>query len=419
MKRKNGDRTATTSERGVILLHVAIGLMVLIGMSAFVVDYGVMWVGRHQAQNAADAGALAGAVAMAFDTGGWTDRTTTGPARLAARQMAVTNFVAGQAPDVNITTDVFFTDQPADRCAPDPNGNTPCIRVDVYRNQLRGNPLPVFFGLAVGLTDQGVRATATARVAVANASDCLKPWAIPDKWLDRFDVTPVVDADTWTLDDEYETQACQGSSCTPLNPPDIYTRPSVNNPGTGFTVQADRGRRLPLKSGSPSSAIAPGVFYPVRIPRYDGISTGGDDYRENIATCNGIPIEMGDTIQTENGNMIGPTRQGVLDLIAQDPDAYWDSSTNTVQGSCAQSATPCAANSPRIVAIPVFDTDQYYAGKLSGLTTLTVVNILGFFIEDMQGNDVIGYLTVAPGLAIGNAAIAPEAAFLYQIQLVR
>jgi hypothetical protein len=326
--------------------------------------------------------------------------------------LAVSNFVWGQAPDVNITTDVFFTDQPGERCAPDPDGNTPCIRVDVYRNQQRGNPLPALFGLAVGLTEQGVRATATARVAVANASDCLKPWAIPDKWLEM--QTPA-----WTLDDEFETQACSGGTCVPLDPPDVYTRPTEDDPGTGFTVAVDLGLELVLKQGGPQTAIAPGVFYPVRLPRYDGESKGGDDYRENIATCNGLPIEIGDTIQTENGNMIGPTKQGVEDLIALDPNADWDPTTNSVVNSCAQSATPCAPKSPRIVAIPIFDTAEYYAGKLNGLTTLTVVNILGFYIDDMQGNNVVGYLTEAPGLVTGNSTINPSSSFLSVIQLVR
>jgi len=166
-----------------MLLNLAVGVMVFIGMLAFVVDYGVMWVGRGQAQNAADAGALAGAVAMALDTNGWTDRTETGPARAAALRMAQSNAIWSATPSVNVATDVFFTGDPAAMCPADVNGRTPCIRVDVYRNQARGNPLPAIFGRAVGLVNQGVRATATARVAVANASDCLKPWAIPDKWL--------------------------------------------------------------------------------------------------------------------------------------------------------------------------------------------------------------------------------------------
>ena len=33
----------------------------------FVVDHGVMWIARAQAQNSADAGALAGAVTRGFD----------------------------------------------------------------------------------------------------------------------------------------------------------------------------------------------------------------------------------------------------------------------------------------------------------------------------------------------------------------
>jgi hypothetical protein len=409
-----------SSERGAILIHVAIALVVLIAVNTFVVDYGVMWVGRRQAQNAADAGALAGAIAMAFDADGWTDRSETGPARTAARQMALTNFVWGEAADVDIATDVFFTDQPVDRCAADPDGNTPCIRVDVYRNQERDNPLPALFGVAAGLIAQGVRATATARVAVADASDCLKPWAIPDKWLDVYDTTPpTVPPLTWTLDDTFETGVQKGSSWIPFANPDVYTPPSSSGPGTGFTVAADLGLELTLKESRPQDAIAPGWFNPVRLPRLDGPSTGGDDYRENIASCTGVPIEIGDTLESEPGNMIGPTKQGVGDLLALDPDADWDPVTKSVVDSCAQAAEPCAAHSPRIVAIPVFDTAEYYAGKLNGNVVITVVNILGFFIDRMEGNDVVGYLTEAPGLSTGSGSITPESSFLSQIQLVR
>jgi hypothetical protein len=289
----------------------------------------------------------------------------------------------------------------------------------VYRNQARGNALPAIFGQAVGLTQQGVRATATARVAVANASDCLKPWAIPDKWLDVYDVIPVIDSNNWTSDDEFDTHDGNGGNANPLPNPDQYTPATPTDPGTGFTVMADLGMRVTLKQGGPSTSISPGVFYPIRLPRFDGGSTGGDDYRENIATCNGLPVEIGDTIQSENGNMIGPTRQGVLDLIDLDPSAQWDPSTNSVVNSCAQSTSPCAAHSPRIVAIPVFDTATFNTTRRQGLPEFTVVNILGFFIERMQGNDVVGYLTTAPGLSTGNAGIAPAASFLSTIQLIR
>ena len=61
----------------------------------------------------------------------------------------------------------------------------------------------------------------------------------------------------------------------------------------------------------------------------------------------------------------------------------------------------------------------YYAGKLTGQVNFTVVNILGFFIDRIDGNDVVGYLTEAPGLSTGNATISLESSFLAQIQLVR
>jgi len=412
-------RTSLRSNRGAILLNVATGLMVFIGVTAFVVDYGVMWVGRGQAQNAADAGALAGAVAMAFDANGWTDRTPTGPARASALRMAQVHSIWGQPPNVDVNTDVFFTGLPAAMCPADANGRTPCIRVDVYRNQTRGNPLPAIFGLAVGLVDQGVRATATARVAVADASDCLKPWIIPDKWADNHDTTAPVDS-TWTAEDTFETGNQQGQTWTPFNPPDVYTPPSSNGPGTGFTVAADLGTMVTLKAGGPQTSISPGVYFPVRIPTYAGGSTGGSDYRANISDCNGVAIPIGTMLESENGNMIGPTAQGVSALIARDPGARWDSVTKSVINSCAQASPSCGTSSPRIVAVPIFDTALYESTKRQGLPQFKVVNILGFFLDQMQGNDVRGYLTEAPGLSTGTVtSIDPRASFLTTIQLIR
>jgi Flp pilus assembly protein TadG len=412
-----------TSERGAILIHVAIGMIVMIGFLTFVVDYGVMWVGRGQAQNSADAGALAGAISMAFDANGWTDRTPTGPARTAARQMAVSNFVIGQVPSVIMASDVYFTDQPADMCPADANGNTPCIRVDVYRNQARGNALPTIFGVAFGITAHGVRATATARVAIADSSNCMKPWAIPDKWIDNYDITIPIETNppAWTEDDTFDLHEGNNNTGPPLLPPDadVYVPPSTSGPGSGFTVAADLGTRVVLKQGGPSSSLSPGVFHPIRLPRYDGGSQGGADYRENISTCTGLPVSIGDTLQSENGNMIGPTRQGVNDLIAQDPNAQWDSGSDSVINSCA-TATPSCGTSPRVVPIPVFDTATYYTTKRQGIPEFVVVNILGFFIDRMQGNDVVGYITEAPGtVRSATAPIDPSASFLAQIQLIR
>src|SRR6476620_6562833 len=55
------------SERGAVFVQVGIAMFVLVAFNVFVLDYGVMWVARSQAQAAADAGALAGAVARGYD----------------------------------------------------------------------------------------------------------------------------------------------------------------------------------------------------------------------------------------------------------------------------------------------------------------------------------------------------------------
>ena len=418
----NNARGRSGSERGAILIHVAIAIVVLIGFLTFVVDYGVMWVGRGQAQNAADAGALAGAVAMAFDANGWTNRTATGPARTSAHQMALTNWVIGQAPNVNMATDVYFTGDPADMCPADAGGLTPCIRVDVYRNQARGNPLPAIFGQAFGIAAHGVRATATARVAIADSSTCMKPFIIPDKWVDNYDTTPENPGNippVFSQDDQFELYAGNNQNGPPLPNPDVYVRPTSSSPGSGYTVAADLGARITLKYGNPQDAISPGVFNPIRLPRYDGGSQGGNDYRQNISTCTGLPVSIGDTVQSENGNMVGPTRQGIDDLIALDPNARWDTATKSVVNSCA-TASPSCGTSPRVVPIPVFDTATYFSTRRQGIPTFVVVNILGFFIDRMQGNDVVGYLTEAPGtVRAAVAPIDPQSSFLTQIQLIR
>ena len=164
-----------------------------------------------------------------------------------------------------VNTDVFFTGLPAAMCPADANGLTPCIRVDVYRNQARGNPLPAIFGLAVGLVDQGVRATATARVAVADASDCLKPWIIPDKWADNHDTTAPIDID---MDGgrHVRNRTEAGSDLDAVQSPDVYTPPSSTGPGTGFTVAADLGTDGDAQSGRPADVDFAGRVLPGSAP---------------------------------------------------------------------------------------------------------------------------------------------------------
>jgi hypothetical protein len=58
-------REAGAGERGTVAVTVALALTVLLGIAALVVDVGLSWAARAEAQTAADAAALAGAGRLA------------------------------------------------------------------------------------------------------------------------------------------------------------------------------------------------------------------------------------------------------------------------------------------------------------------------------------------------------------------
>jgi Flp pilus assembly protein TadG len=405
-------KTPLHNERGAVLIHTAIALTGLLAFSALSIDYGVMWVARGQAQNAADAAALAAATSMAYG-----DPTDLDRIRSVAVAAAQANMVWGAAPAVNPATDVTIGP-----CPPGTPGIADqCVRVDVYRNQQRANPLPTFFAQLVGVTEQGVRATATAQVAAGDSSECIRPWGIPDKWVE---VVPT--PKPWELSDQFNRYLKQGNTYTLLSPGDYYVPSTVNSPGSGFSVPADVGLRVTLKIGSPSdTSLASGSFLPIALP--GTCASGGNCYREHIASCNGTTLAIGDVIESEPGNMIGPTKQGVEDLIAQDPAAVWmcnDGSVAAPGSNCAGYVSTGA--SPRLVPLPVFNVQQWQDDVASGNSKgvgryeLQITRLIGFFVEPMNGNDVVGRVTYYPtSTRIGNGGIHDSTNFLRMIILVR
>lgn len=382
-------------ERGAVLVHVVFAFLALIAFTTFVVDYGVFWTARRQAQNSADSGALAGAIALSYDDPG--DFTDTGLGKIGAWEATQANLIFGQVPDVDITTDITYP-----VC---PDGVGQCIRVDVFRDPTRGNALPIFFGTLVGLTEQGVRATATAQVRSGNATNCLKPWALPDKWEEN-------QTGPWTVDDTFDRYDKDGNVRTDITP-DVYVPPTANSPGTSYTLADDQGTEMVLKTGNPQGTIRAGWFSPVVLT-----GTGGSDYRDNIGTCVGTTYTIGDLLTVEPGNMVGPTKQGVEDLIALDSGAGWDDTNDVITGGCMAAGT-CTI-SPRVVAIPVYDLEQYLLSKMAGREEVIIRNFLGFFIDRMDGNDVVGYLITNPTIFDETGSTVDDAAaFSKVIMLVR
>ena len=392
-----------------MIVQAAMTMLVLLGLSVFVVDYGVLWVGRAQAQNAADASAVAGAIARAYDDSDEFPSLSSGVVAESVAQVVTKNQVWFEPPS-------FIVSYPV--CPPGVGYH--CVRVDVHRDVESGNALPTFFGPVLGITSQGVRATATAQVAVGNGTTCLKPWAIPDKWIEHRPVDS-----SWTSDDVFEKYAENGPGAgTPLVPGDDYVPPQTD-PSMGMMFASDLGLEITLSFANPNPApgvhppISPGFLLPL-------VLAGANTYEENIAGCNGRLAGFGEDFLLGTSEMGATTTAGVNDLIALDPGASWDAGTNNVQGSCAPG---CAPISPRLVALALFDVDRYqlmratddWTGCPDNTPCVRVTNILGFFLDQVNGGGgVDGYIARYPGLlSLDNPTLSATSSFLPAISLVR
>jgi Flp pilus assembly protein TadG len=374
-------------ERGMSFVFVGVGFMAFLAATTLAIDVGMFMTARSQAQTSADSGALAGALALYYDD--YDNRAASGPAVQNALAASRTNVVINQQVSVQ-PGDVTFPTSPA--------GVNNRVRVHVYRTSARQNALRTLMGRFFGVNTANIDAVATAEASPANAMTCVKPFTIPDKWIEKQDPGGF-DSLTSTFDKE-------DRHGNPLANPDIYI--PADKPGyTGYNATIDKGTEIMIRSGT-GNDIMPSFYFSYAI----GGNTGGSEYSWNIANCNTTVMGWGDLLLMEPGNMVGPTNQGVDDLLAKDPDAYWDTGTN--------SPVSTVHPSPRVVAIPLYDPVYYDTGKLNGRDAdLKVANYMGFFIERRQGNNVYGRITPIGGLIKGSGyGSAPPGAFPKAIRLV-
>ena len=432
---------AERGERGAIIIHVAFALIALLAFTSFVVDYGIMWVSRRQAQNVADGAALAGAIAYMIDGQSYA------AVNRSAQQFASVNPIWGQGnTSGNVVVTLSGTPSLPQYDNIPPCGTDPgCVRVDVYRNMpdryspstIRGNPLPTFFAQVVGLGDQGVRATATAQTAAGNFVRCLLPFAVADRWGDATDEN--VDTATYSYDGEH----LNGNPIGGWSPNDLYQDTAGGGtdyyypalaplpPGvqhTGWTVTGDYGRQLILKDGEVGQFSA-GWANKVDLPG----SVGSADYRADIKGCNNaevgiaavgetcagypnsgttIPEAKAGCLGVSSGLTVGPTEQGVDGggpggpaVLQQDSGAQWSSTAQGPQGQTGAvvkaDGTTLNMSSPRIRPVAVFDIAHYMANpacmnQAGTGCVIRVANIIGFFVEGMC-DDVAAAGKLEPG----------------------
>jgi Flp pilus assembly protein TadG len=359
---------ALRSERGATLILVAVAMTALLGFLALAIDLGMLYTARADAQRAADAAALAGASAFLDNSAS----AAVTPARQRAFEYAERNtFQNGPIDSTNIVVTVLQDSG----------------KVGVY---IHRDSVATLFARVLGIRTVPISAFAAAQAVQAGAAKCLKPIAIPDLWSDANsdqNGDRVMDnGEQWTFGDN------AGDRYEAFNGTNAATATGY---GGGFRNSTspgspdDFGRQIQIKEQDPNSPYVanPGVFYPWQIPTDPSMSTckggfggGAAAYRNNLCSCNNSSVTLGQSYPIETGNMVGPTFQGVGELIKDDPSAYWDPSTQTVKGSTFGGSW---MNSPRVVKLALFEPGQI---TKSGMTTIKFNNFALMFIESQPNN---------------------------------
>src|SRR5262245_19583225 len=138
--RLNFLRRFRRDDDGFSLVFVGVGMMAFVGVSMLAIDVGQLRTARSQAQNSADAGALAGATALVYND--WDDRTPTGSAVMNALAASRANKVISGTVAVAPVNVEFL---------PGPAGLNNQVRVTVFRDAAHGNPIPTMIAKYFGI----------------------------------------------------------------------------------------------------------------------------------------------------------------------------------------------------------------------------------------------------------------------------
>ena len=392
--------------RGQVLVVFLAALLALLGVAALGIDAGYLYTARNELQRCADAGALAGA--SAFIEGAWSDPAVRGIADRRAREYASKDKVASSVLASGGEISVEFP--AAER-----------VRVRASRE------VPLFFSRVFLGPTKTLSASSVAEASAAGTNvRGLKPWGIPFPW-DDTNGNGKYDAGETVHRDCPPEAAAQGAFLRRTE--DTGDTIGAGRPYPGIARAADRpadrwkissahacilpppnpgpeasyfcaGTRVILKigtpagspknpSGIPSLQQEAGHFFALAL---DG--GGASVYRNTIVNGSGGAYGIGDSISLEPGNMVGPTRQGVSELIQADPDSAWNASEGVPESSLYPAADGLWMKSPRVVRIPIYDPEIALS---QGRSDMAIASFAGFWIESIgvQGT-VIGRFVRLP-----------------------
>jgi len=352
-------------QRGSALFTVAVALIAFIGLMGLAIDLVSLYLGKSEAQRAADAAALAGATV--FVTSGCTSNSAgCGAAQTAATTQAVTvgklNLVGGGAPTIPNGNVSFDLSHPGD----------PLLTVVVNAT------MPTYFMKLFGVNTANVSSTATAEAYNPSGSangptfcvSCLKPFLVPN--CDPSHAAPA-------------NPACAGGANGNAGGAFIKADGTIANPGVA--PNGIIGQSWTLHTNQ-----TPSHWYEVAFD----CSQSGSNFQKDVQTCNNSAFNCGSSLCVLDGKKVGPNNHAVCSLIgytnsnSQNCDSVDSIAINPANtppltitagpGNPFFASGATITQSASVVTVPVFDG----AAVNPGGATVTIVGYLQLFIQSIH-----------------------------------
>ncbi len=356
-----------SNQHGMTIPLVALFVVALFIVAALAIDLGVLYTARTSAQSAADAAALAGAFTF-LDPSASEPAAATNAATAAAAQNTILGQTVSLAPS-NIVVD------------------TTARTVTVTVSRLQGNGIPTAFAKVIGVNLVGVQTQAMAQASsTPTGGRCVKPFFVPNTILSSLSPSSACSAGQYIF--------------TPGN----YQQLSPWMLGQGF------GQLIDARPTSPTQALSPSQFYSLDF------GSGAATYNCAIANCLNtcsVPtaVSCGTSWPLETGNMVGPTSQGVNNLIGSPPDTY-------ISIGEYQTANGTSDTSQSLIVAPVWDNCTQVINPGTAGQTPTVVGFLELFVVGMSGSDLQARLISAAGCNTQAGTSGSTGPLAYPVRLI-
>lgn len=423
----SSSKSARHQERGVTLVLMALMLFLAMGMSALVIDYGMVKAAKAEGQRAMDAAALAGASVFLDPEDPLVVKAAVAEAR--AREYAAKHDV--HRFPINSAAGAGFVD----------------VTVNTDEEKVTASytspPIPLWFAQLFGSATMGIQATATAEAGQeGRAVDCVKPFLVPDMW-DETDPRQDLDGDKlwdgalrgkqggedWLFEPNNPANPTHRDRYVPYNPNATPEERALQtglgsappgSPNLRGSTSGDYGMPMLIKPqlGQPSGQRT-SMFY-MLFDLNENMNT-----RDEINTCTeSSRIAIGQPVPIKPGGTTGQVKHGVDDLMALDPYATWNYTTNTVDGSQPPPGSGIApgnwdwSQSPRVITIALFNPIVVENGVFpSPNTSVTVSNLARMWLNRSEGNDNV--TAVFLGFTTGGAAGAEVGPLVKVLRLIK